>query len=658
MNIKELRKDIIKHDNLYAKGEPIITDTEYDDLYRKLVKMESEDPNLVIPSSPTQYITPEVVDVINKRKHNTPILSLNDVNDLDLLDKFIKDRSEIIKQYKMDGITIVLTYEDGKLQRAVQRGDGRSGDDVTHNVMQVDNVPKQIPYKGILEVRGEAIIPYADFDKLNVDGKLSNPRNTVSGAMGRHDSNLIKDKGYKIIVFNLEQSEDLHFDKDSEALAFLKNQGFEMVNSEVIKLESESDRIALREKIIDFENNKRKNLPFMIDGLVFKENDIKTRKELGHTNKYPRWAMAYKFKSLTATTKLLAIDFQVGKTGQITPVAKFEEAIIANVKNTSATLSNFNVIKEKDLRIGDTILVERANDVIPAIIKSFPELRNHDVKIVEEPKFCPSCKSETQKIGANLYCFGLECQPQLVGKIRHFASTDAMDIDGLGGKTAKILHEKGIVTSILDIYNLKDKKEDIVILDGFGEASFNRLVKGIEESKKKNLHNLLYSLSISNIGRSASRAIAHKFKTLENILEITKTPEILQQEILDMPDFGEIMTECFMDFITLDENIRTLQTFIDFGLNTKAESIMEVEVDKSSKITGKNFVITGALIKYKNKKEVIADVETLGGKVTGSVTGKTDYLINNNINSTSSKNKKAKDLGIPIISEEEFISMK
>lgn len=656
--IIELRNEIHKHNQLYAKGEPIITDTEYDKLYQYLVKLENENPDLFDQSSPTQTITPIIVDKINKSKHRNPMLSLNDVNTIDALEKFLKEYSEVLMQYKMDGITIVLSYENGILIKAVTRGNGFIGDDLTHNILQIKNIPKTIHYKGTLEVRGEVILPFKEFNEQNINGEYSNPRNTVAGAIRRHDSRTIINKGFKVIVFNLEYSSDLNFTKDSEALHFLKEQGFETVNSKTITLKNKKDMEETIQLIKYFEEHTRKDLPFMIDGLVFKVNNLEKRKEIGTTGTFPKWALAYKFKSLNATTKLRNVIAQVGKTGQITPVAVFDEVVIDNVKINRATLSNFNIIKEKDIRNGDTILVERANDVIPQVVKSFSELRDGSEEIIQPPTNCPVCKTPTQFEGAHLYCFGLECQSQLEGKIRHFAKRDAMNIDSLGEKTASILHKEGLVKSITDIYKLKDKKKEFVNIEGFGETSYERLINGIEESKNRELHHLLYALGIHNIGRRASRDLANHFKSLEYMIAISNNKIEFKEELLNVNSFGEIMSQIVIDFFNVDENIKTMKELIELGLNSIVKETDEPVIDTSSKINGKTFVITGKVYNYTNRKELTAEIESLGGKVTGSVTGNTDYLINNDKESNTGKNKRAKELGISIISEDEFISMK
>lgn len=650
--INTLRKEITKHDELYAKGQPIITDTEYDTLYNELVQLEINNPEMFDKDSPTQKITPVVVDGIEKSDHREPMLSLRDVNDKEGIDKFLSGEDEILMQDKMDGITIVLTYNNGQLIKAVTRGDSRTGDDLTHNIEQIPNVPKRIAYKGDLEVRGEVILPFKEFERINKDGKYSNPRNTVAGAVRRHDSNVMLGVGYKVIVFNLEYSEDLIFDTDKEQIDFLAGQGFEMVRSQLMDISTKDKKDELFETIKIYEEVVRPTLPFMIDGLVFKVNDISKRKEYGTTSKFPKWALAYKFESLDATTTLTEIINQVGKSGQITPVAVFDEVDIDGTKVTRSTLSNFGIVKQKDLRIGDKILVERANDVIPQIVKSFDEARDGTEEVIKIPSTCPICGSDVQHKGANLFCIGLECPAQLEGKIAHFAKRDAMNIGGLGEKTVSVLHQAGIVESILDIYKLEDKRDEIMELDGFGKASADRLIEGAEESKSRGLNHLLYGLSMDNVGRSASRDLMQRFKSLRKMIELSKNPKEFKEELLEVPAFGEVLSQAVVDFFSDDKNIETMEEFIELGLKTEDDT--EDTPVKESGINGLTFVVTGKVNNYANRNELKTEIQNLGGKVTGSVSDNTDYLINNDKESNTSKNKDAKDKNIPIINEDEL----
>lgn len=653
--LEKLRNEIRMHDQHYAIGKPIITDTEYDAIYRQLVHLEQDQPELITKDSPTQTITPIVVDEIHKSSHRQPMLSLRDVNTFDGIQSFIQDKNEILIQDKMDGITIVLTYDDGKLVKAVTRGDGFTGDDLTHNIQQIDNVPKTIDFKGPLEVRGEIILPYKDFERLNVNGDYSNPRNTVAGAVRRHDSNNIVGVGYKVIVFNLEYIENQSFESDYDAIQYLDELGFEIVTTKLFSLDNDKALEDLKTFIDHYETVVRPNLPFMIDGLVLKVNNLHDRESLGSTSKFPRWSLAYKFKSLDATTTLNEVIHQVGKSGQITPVAVFDEIVIDDVKITRATLSNYQIIKAKDIRIHDQIVVERANDVIPQVVKALDEIRTGIEEPIKPPTHCPSCGSKTVLDGAHLYCRGLTCKPQLEGKLAHFASRDAMDIDGLGEKTVTTLYQAGIITTILDIYKLTDKQDEILQLERFGEKSYQRLLKGVEQSKSKEFRNVLYGLHIENVGRSATRDLAIEFESLTAIIDASKDPASFKERLLNIPSFGEVLSSNVVDFFAIQDNIDLMNELIQLGLPTTLNVTANSVAD--SAIKDLTFVITGKVTHYKSRKELKSHIEELGGKVTGSVSKNTDYLINNDAESQTSKNKQAIERNIPIISEHEFLDL-
>lgn len=650
--IKELQKEITKHDELYSLNQPIITDSEYDDLYMELERLEKENPTVDITDSPTQKIKTVVVSELEKKKHRTPMLSQQKINTEEGIKDFVSNANgEFLVQDKLDGITIVLNFNKGRLTSAVSRGNGEIGEDLTHNAIHFSNLPAVIPFKGELEVRGEAILPFEDFKVLNKDGKYSNPRNLVSGSLRQLDSSKVKGKGFKAIIFDLVYIEGKEFSKDTESIDFLTKQGFEMVNSKAFQQDTGIDEVL--DFVHDYENNQRQKLDFMIDGLVFKINGLDDRAELGYTSKHPRWATAYKFKSLNATTKLTGIVEQVGKTGQITPVAEFETVTIDNVDIQRATLHNYRNIRDKDIRIGDRIVVERANDVIPQVMQAIESLRTGEEEKISSPKQCPVCKAKTELIGENLYCTGIDCAPQLEGKLKHFTSREAMDIKGLGAKTVEKFYRAGIIDSILDIYYLEDKKDEITSMAGYGEKSYERIMEGVAESKEKELRNLLYGLSINNIGRSASRDLAIEFKSLEHMIELSKDTDKFKQAVLKINDFGEIMATNLVSFFQEEHNIEVLEDLISIGLVTKVEEVDIVDASLESL----TFVVTGKVEKFSNRKELQRKIEDLGGKVTGSVSSNTDYLINNDKESSSSKNKKAKKLGKPIISEEEFLAL-
>ena len=381
--IEFLREEVAKHDRLYDENRPIISDSEYDELYLELERLEREHPEFYDANSPTQRIITTIVDSLEKVRHRVPMLSQQKITtEEEVVDFVNKNKGTILVQEKLDGITIVLAYKNGRLVEAVSRGDGEIGENLLHNARHLVNLPKVIPFKERLEVRAEAILPYEDFERINIDGKYSNPRNLVSGALRQLDSSNVAGKGFKAIVFDLVYAEGMTFERDVDMLGFLKEQGFDVVETKAFEM-GEIDK--LLDYIKDYENNTRKTLPYMIDGLVLKVDNITLREQLGYTSKYPRWACAYKFKSMDATTKLIGITDQVGKTGQITPVAELETVNIDGVNISRATLHNYGNIRDKDIRINDTVVVARANDVIPQVVQSIKDLRDGSEIIKEFP---------------------------------------------------------------------------------------------------------------------------------------------------------------------------------------------------------------------------------------------------------------------------------
>lgn len=661
LRIKELRTWVDQHDALYDAGTPKITDSEYDALYLELEALEKKYPQYFDAESPTQKIKTTIVEGLRTVRHRTPMLSQQKLTTEDDVKKFVAFAGEgqardFLVQEKLDGITIVLAYENGRLVEAVSRGNGEEGEDLLHNVRTFTNLPTVIEFKERLEMRAEAVLPFEDFRRINVDGKYSNPRNLVSGSLRQLDSSSVVGMGFKAIVFDLVHAEGLTDESfeysDLERLKFLKYQGFEVVRTDSFHVEDSKEIMSFIE---NFGKTKRASLPHMIDGMVIKLDDLYARNAFGYTSKHPKWAAAFKFKSLDATTKLLAITDQVGKTGQITPVAELETVNIDGVNISRASLHNYELLAKKDLRIGDTVIVERANDVIPQVVKSIAEERDGNEIVKIAPAFCPVCGSVTEQNGENLYCTGIDCTPQIAGKLQHYVSRDAMNIDGLGEKTVELLYEQGFISNILDIYHLEDKKAGICELEGFGEKKFEKMIQGIEESKKRPLPNLFHALSIRNTGLGSAKRISRIFHSLDELIGLSRVPEQLAMEkLLMVEDFGDIKASSVYKFFTDEHNLQILRGLMEVGVNPVME---KVEADSNNKIAGMTFVITGSLETFGNRKELEAKIEEMGGKVSGSVSKNTNYLINNDKESNSSKNKKAKDLGVGIISEKDLLEM-
>lgn len=652
-----LQKEIKKHDELYEQNVPVITDSEYDALYNELIDLEKMYPEFVTPDSPTQRIVTTLVPSLKKVQHATPMLSQDKVNDEKGIRKFLeknKTNSRVIVELKLDGLTIVGNYHDKELKQAVTRGDGTIGEDVTHTVRTFDNVPKTIPFEGELSVRNEAIIPFDEFKRINVDGRYSNPRNLASGTVRQLDSSIAKERNLLGIAFELEKAEGKTFSTDTERLEFMKEQGFDVVPYRVFEA---SEVEELVEYCLTFSKEVRPTIPYMIDGLVIKFDDLALREKLGYTSKFPKWSCAFKFESLDATTTLRDVVFQVGKSGQITPVAEFDTINIDGVNISRATLHNFRNITEKDIRIGDQILVARANDVIPQVVMSIHSERKGDETVVIPPAECPSCGSPTERIGENLYCTGIDCAPQLGGKLEHFVSRKAMNIDGLGSKTIKLLLEKKVVTSVADIYRIHESREVLDTFEGFGERKIEKMIDGIEKSKSMPFDKVLYGLSVRLIGQSASRDIGKHFKSMKNMMEKSEDTASFKNELLGLEDFGETMATSLIDFLSNPQNRQLIHDLEELGLSMGMEeqAMIPEELQGSagfSSLEGKTFVITGAL--SKGRDEFKSLIEARGGKVSGSVSKKTTYLLMGEDAVGTSKHKKAESLGVTILSEEKF----
>lgn len=651
--VLNLREVIANHDSLYEQNKPVITDSEYDALYLELVKLEEENPHLHDPNSPTQKIQAVIVDGLKKVAHSTPMLSQEKVTTEEGIRKFLeRGHGIVLVQQKLDGLTVVATDEGKKMTQAVTRGSGFIGEDVTHSIQTFKNIPARIPFEGKLEVRMEALVPFEEFERINVDGRYSNPRNLASGTVRQLDASITKERNLQGIVFDLISAEDMDFEDDQAQLEFIKAQGYEVVETKAFSIDTEEGKEALIEYALTYAEKVRPTLPHMIDGLILKFNDLGLREELGTASKYPKWAIAYKFPSLDATTTLKDVVFQVGKTGQITPVAEFDEVEIDSVRIGRATLHNFRNVREKDIRIGDRVVIARANDVIPQVVQSIHTLRDGNEIEVGHPETCPSCSTPTIFNGENLYCPNSDCEPQKEGKLEHFVSRDAMNVDGLGEKTITQLYREGFIQGISDIYRLTDKKEGIVKMEGFGVKKYDKMIKGIETSKKNSFHQVLYALSIPWIGRTASRTLAKHYSSVHQMVQASEDVDSFKLALISIPDFGETMANSLIDFISLGKNKELIAELSSLGLEMKSDYIAP---KTDTAISGKTFVITGALSKGRN--EYKAEIESLGGKVSGSVSKKTDYLLMGPDAAGSSKHTKAVDLGVVILSESDYLAM-
>ena len=508
-----LVKEITRHDELYEAGIPEIGDGEYDDLYFELLTIEREHPDWIVPESPSQKINTVLVSELEKKEHETPMLSQQKTKTKEGVADFVSDiNGDITVGEKLDGLTIVLEYEDGKLSCATTRGNGYVGEIVTHNVLTIKNVPKMISYKGKLVLRGEALMPISEFERINVNGEYSNPRNLASGTLRQLDSSICAERGMIIKIFDLVTELD-DFDNDTDALNWVASLGFDIVPNKLFKKENNmTDNIM--DYIYSYENSIRKTLPYQIDGMVLKANDYGIRKALGYTSKWPRWGIAYKFKAQEASTTLRDVEHNVGKTGKITPVGIFDKIIIDDVEITRATLNNYNLIEKMGLMINSNILVIKSNDVIPKITSVVSSPTDGTAKKIQYPKTCPVCGSKTEFIGENLFCTGTNCPAQVKMSLINFCSRNALNINGLGEETISDLYDRGFITSIQDIYNISDKEEDICEIKGYGKKKIDKIKKSVEDTKNKTLDNLLTALSIKLIGKESAKLIANEFKKL------------------------------------------------------------------------------------------------------------------------------------------------
>lgn len=650
--IKQLQKEVAKHDELYDKGQPIVTDTEYDVLYQELVDLENQYPELK-KDSPTQKIDIELVDKLKKVKHLAPMLSLEKVNNENMLNKFTdKYPNEVyLLQDKMDGLTIVLTYQEGKLQTAISRGDGEVGEDLTHTVKTIKSLPKSINFLDKLVVRVEVYLSFEAFNKANTEGLYTSPRNLASGTLRQLDAAVANERELEYKVIEAVHIENTSFSLDIEQLTFIKSLGFTVVDTEVVTSSE------IYTKIKEMEDNKRSNLPYMIDGMVIKLNNLNLRKELGYTSKYPKWAIAYKFKSLDAIGYLKDIVVQIGKTGQLTPVAIFDPVDIDGVTITRATLHNFANIKDKDVRIGDKILIARANDVIPQVVHVFKEQReNISTQVYEVKEECPICQKEAFYDGTHLFCVNEKCDAILKQKMIHFVSKAALNVTGFGDKAVELFFDEKFIKEPLDLYELEAHKEAILSLKGYSDKKYNKIVEGLETAKNVPFDRFIYSLSIPLIGKTASKEISKHFKDANSLLMTVKEGN-LEKELEKLSDFGPKMKESFASYFNL-ETIPLWEKFITIGFTLKSDNYIDNQVESNTslaKLKGLTFVITGAL--SRSRSEIQKELEMLGAKVTGSVTKNTNYLVMGSDAEGTSKHKKAITLNIRILTEEDLYEL-
>ena len=639
--MKELIEILNNASRLYYQySTPIMTDFEYDKLYDELEKLEKET-NTILSNSPTQNVEPEAIDSLVKVEHPAPMLSLSKTKSISELASFLGNQEGLLS-WKLDGLTIVLTYKDGKLSSGVTRGNGIIGEVVTENVKKFKNIPLTIPYKGTLVVRGEAVIKYSDFNKMNEEldddsNQYKNPRNLCSGSVRQLDSKVTAKRNVNCIIFALIESEK-KFKLKSEEFEWLKSLGFDVV--EYHKVTSNN----IEEQVLYFKN-KINEYDIPSDGLVLLYNDIEYGKQLGTTAKYPKNAIAFKWQDETAETKLIDVDWLVSRTGLINPVAVFEPVELEGTIVSRASLHNVSILQGLSLGIGDTILVYKANMIIPQIADNLTQSNSLTI-----PNKCPVCNHEARIISSNdvkyLYCMNDFCPAKLVKRLSQFTSRNAMNIEGLSDAIINKLADEGLIKTYADIYNLKRYKNDIISFEGFGEKSYDNLINSIEKSRNVKLANFIFALGIPDIGLSRAKLICKNYSN-----DINKIRNLTFEELSKIDGIGEIIAKEWIDTFNNEDFIKELELLL------KEVNFTDTSIDNNQPLKDLIFVITGSVNNFTNRDELVEYIETYGGKVVKAISNNVNYLINNDITSTSTKNTKAKELGIKIISENDLMSM-
>ena len=645
---RELTALLDKAARVYEQGsDEIMSNFEYDRLYDELKKLEEES-GTVLAASPTAHAGYEVLSELPKYRHENPCLSLDKTKEREALREWLGDHKGVLS-WKMDGLTVVLSYENGELIRAVTRGNGEVGEVITNNARVFKNVPLKIDFKGSLVIRGEAVIKYSDFEKINEsisdpDEKYKNPRNLCSGTVRQLNNEITAKRNVHLFAFTLfsasgdEERYNTDFETINEGFDFLESQGFTVVEHKTV------DRENIGETVQWFADKVAEN-DFPSDGLVLSYDNIAYGVSLGRTAKFPRNAIAFKWADETAVTHIREVEWSPSRTGLINPVAIFDPVELEGTTVSRASLHNISVLEELRIGIGDEVSVYKANMIIPQIAENFTASSKLDI-----PSVCPVCGGKTEIRNSQgsrfLYCTEPECPAKKIGNFVQFVSRDAMNIDGISENTLEKFIDLGFIHDYADIYRLEAHRDKIVGLEGFGEKSYNNIIAAIEKSKDVELPNFIYALGIPNVGLANARLICRETGgTLERVMNVTK------EELLGINQIGEVIAESFTAYMR-DENNRkeilTLNTYLRIaGMEIKAEEELDLK--------GLTFVITGSVEHFANRNELKALIEGRGGSVASAVSKNTNYLINNDVMSNSSKNKKAKELGIEIISEDDFL---
>lgn len=627
----------------YSEGRELMSNYEYDALYDELGMLEKET-GYILSNSPTVNVGYEVLSELPKERHESPMLSLDKTKSPEALAEWLGSQKGLLS-WKLDGLTIVLTYDNGQLQKAVTRGNGEVGEIITNNARVFKNVPVTIPFKGKLVLRGEAIITYSDFERINeqipeADAKYKNPRNLCSGSVRQLNNEITAQRNVHFFAFTLVSAQDVDFDNSRQRqFEWLKDQGFSVVEYKMVTKDTILDTIEWFEKTIVTND-------FPSDGLVILYDDIAYGDSLGRTAKFPRNAMAFKWTDETAETTLREIEWSASRTGLINPVAVFDPVELEGTQVSRASVHNISIVESLKLGIGDRIKVFKANMIIPQIAENLTQSGN-----LEIPEVCPVCGGKTQIKQVNdvktLYCINEDCQAKHVKSFAHFVSRDALNIDGLSEATLEKFIQHGFLKNFCDLYHLEKFRDEIIDLDGFGEKSYENLLTSVENSRNTTLPKFIYGLGIANVGLSNAKMIV---QALGN--DIEKIIHAGRQELEKIDGVGAVIADTFASYFENEKNKEEFYKLLQEMHIEKAQDNQNNQI-----LTGKVFVITGSLEHFENRNQLKERIEQLGGRVTGSVTGKTSYLINNDSHSTSSKNKTAAKLGVPVITENEFLEM-
>ncbi|SFA49517.1 DNA ligase (NAD+) [Anoxybacillus pushchinoensis] len=649
----QLRQQIEKYNyEYYVLDKPSISDAEYDELMRRLIELEEQYPQYKTPDSPSQRVGGAPLESFAKVTHRVPMLSLsNAFNEGDLRDFDRRVRQEVgdvryVCELKIDGLAVSLRYENGYFVQGATRGDGTTGEDITENVKTIRSLPLRLREQVTIEVRGEVYMPRQSFEKLNEQRKrngeelFANPRNAAAGSLRQLDPKIVASRQLDIFVYGVVHAEELGFNSHSEALRYLDELGFK-TNCARQVCETIDDVLSYIERW----HAEREKLPYDIDGIVIKVDSFAQQKQLGATAKSPRWAIAYKFPAEEVVTQLVHIELSVGRTGVVTPTAILQPVRVAGTIVQRASLHNADYIREKDIRLGDYVVIKKAGDIIPEVVRSLPERRTGQEKPFDMPTRCPACASELVRLDDEvaLRCVNPQCPAQIREGLIHFVSRQAMNIDGLGEKVITQLFEHGLVRSVADLYKLT--KEQLVALERMGEKSATNLLHAIEASKQNSLERLLFGLGIRHVGAKAAKTLAEHFETIDRLQQATK------EELTSIHEIGDKMADSIVTYFSKEEVKQLLDSLRSHGVNMVYKGAKR-SADVNPAFAGKTFVLTGTL-QSMSRAEAKEKIEALGGKVTGSVSKKTDVVVAGE--DAGSKLEKANQLGITVWDEARFL---